>query len=59
MTMSLVNVVTTPCASWAPDRCRFQDALSKTARWRIDRERLELFDDADIALAQFESRYLR
>jgi heat shock protein HslJ len=34
-------------------------ALRNTARWKIDGERLEVFDEAGKSLAKFESVYLR
>ena len=37
----------------------FHDALRKAASWRIEGERLELFDRAGVSVAQFESRYMR
>jgi copper homeostasis protein (lipoprotein) len=37
----------------------FLNALAKVATWRIDGERLELFDAAGNSVVQLESRYLR
>lgn len=37
----------------------FHDALMNVSRWRIDGERLELFDSAGTSLALLESRYMR
>ncbi len=37
----------------------FHQALGKAASWRIDGERLELFDEAGVSVARFESRYMR
>lgn len=37
----------------------FHDALGRVAKWRIDGERMELFDEAGTSVAQFESRYMR
>jgi putative lipoprotein len=37
----------------------FHDALRKAASWKIEGERLELFDGTGVSVAQFESRYMR
>nr|AQQ74487.1 hypothetical protein [uncultured bacterium] len=37
----------------------FHDALTKTASWKIEGERLQLFDEAGVSVAEFESRYMR
>lgn len=47
------------CADGMQHERAFHDALAKTARWRIEGERLELIDSAGVTIAEFESRYLR
>lgn len=37
----------------------FHDALGQVARWHIDRERLELYDESGKLVARFESRYMQ
>jgi len=37
----------------------FHDALKRAVSWKIEGERLELFDETGVSVAQFESRYMR
>lgn len=37
----------------------FHDALGQVARWHIDGERLDLYDEAGKLVARFESRYMK
>lgn len=47
------------CTEGMAQERAFLDVLAATARWRIEGERLELFDEQGTPLARFESRYLK
>ena len=47
------------CPSGMETAHAFHQALSQVKSWKIDGERLELFDAAGKSVARFESRYLR
>ncbi|HEX7115217.1 MAG TPA: META domain-containing protein [Steroidobacter sp.] len=46
------------CAHGMQHERAFHDALTKAASWKIEGERLELFDANGFSLARFESCYL-
>lgn len=46
------------CAEGMEQEQAFLAALEKVASWRIEGERLELFDAAGQSIARFESRYM-
>jgi putative lipoprotein len=46
------------CPSGMDQERSFHDALGLAATWRVEGERLELFDASGKAIARFESRYL-
>lgn len=59
LTFSKIGGTEKACAEGKETEKAFLDALSKTRRWKIKGQQLELLDSKGTGLAQLEVRYLR